>query len=295
LHIYKDAIIHNERVFYLNYDKGSDLTKKCAEIRYLIADEIGTLGVGHIGGSLSAVEALVVLYYKRMNIDPSNPQMEGRDRFVMSKGHAGPALYAVLADKGYFPKELLYTLNIPGTTLPSHTDMNLTKGVDMTAGSLGQGFSCAVGIAYGSKLSKDDAYTYVMIGDGETGEGQIWEAAMCAAQKSLDNLIAFTDYNKLQLDGWTCDINELEPLGAKWRSFGWNVIEIDGHNVDAIDAAITLAKLNKGKPSMIILHTIKGKGISFVEDSAPDNHSMTITKEQHNLALKELRGEFGQC
>jgi transketolase len=276
----------------LDNSKKSFLVKKCSEIRYLIADEIGTLGVGHIGGSLSAVEALVVLYYNQMNINPQNPQMKGRDRFVMSKGHAGPALYAVLADKGYFDKKLLYTLNKPRTTLPSHTDMNLTKGVDMTTGSLGQGFSCAVGIAYGSKLSNDGAYIYTMLGDGESEEGQVWEAAMYAAQKKLDNLIAFTDYNKLQLDGWVSDINDLEPLAEKWRSFGWDVIEVDGHDVESIDCAIVLAKLTKIKPSMIILHTIKGKGISFVEENILGNHSMTISKEQHEQALEELRGEL---
>jgi transketolase len=278
--------------YYLDIKKKSDLMEKCKEIRYLIADEIGTLGVGHIGGSLSAVEALVVLYYNQMRIDPKNPKLEGRDRFVMSKGHAGPALYAVLADKGYFDKGLLYTLNKPGTTLPSHTDMKLTRGVDMTAGSLGQGFSCAVGIAYGSKLSDDGAYTYVMIGDGESGEGQVWEAAMYAAQQKLDNLIAFTDYNRLQLDGWVADINNLEPLTEKWRSFGWNVIDVDGHDVEAINSAIILSKLNMGKPSMIILHTTKGKGISFVEENVLGNHSMTISKEQHKQALAELGGRW---
>ncbi|HWQ77847.1 MAG TPA: transketolase [Anaerovoracaceae bacterium] len=267
------------------------LKEKCQYIRYLIADQIGTLGFGHIGGSLSIVEALVVLYYKQMNIDPQNPKKEGRDRFIMSKGHAGPALYAVLADKGYFGKELLHTLNKPGTTLPSHTDMKLTPGVDMTAGSLAQGFSCAVGIAYGSRLNNDGAYTYVMLGDGESQEGQVWEAAMCAAQHKLDRLIAFTDYNKLQLDGWVENISDLAPLADKWRAFRWNVTELaDGHDLEAIENAITNAKKNKGKPTMIILHTIKGKGLSLCESNMIGSHSMTITAEQHRQALAELKG-----
>lgn len=275
----------------MNHYEISELNKKCKEIRGLIIDEIGTLGSGHIGGCLSVVETLVVLYYKQMNINPENPKMIGRDRFVMSKGHAGPALYAVLADKGFFDKDLLFTLNKPGTTLPSHTDMKLTRGVDMTAGSLGQGFSCAVGIAYGSMLENDEAYTYVMIGDGESQEGQIWEASMCAAQFKLHNLIAFTDSNKVQLDGWVADIINIESICDKWRAFGWNVIEVDGHDVQAIDYAIALAKLNKSEPNMIILNTIKGKGISFVEQCVLENHSMTCTPEQYQSAKNELKEE----
>ena len=180
-------------------------------------DAIGRVGVGHVGGSLSVVEALVVLYYRHMRIDPHNPRMEGRDRFVLSKGHAGPALYSVLACKGYFDRSLLETLNAPETLLPSHCDMNRTPGVDMTAGSLGQGISCAVGIALGARLKKDGARVYCVIGDGESQEGQVWEAAMYAAHMKLDNLIAFTDYNGQQLDAPIDEINSLEPLVDKWR------------------------------------------------------------------------------
>lgn len=265
------------------------LTQKCTRIRYLTIDEIGELGVGHAGGSMSMVEALAVLYYKHMNIDPQNPKMEGRDRFVLSKAHAGPALYATLADKGYFPLELLKTLNRPGTSLPSHADMVRTPGVDMTAGSLGQGLSCAVGIALGSKLSKDGAWVYAMIGDGESNEGQIWEAAMYAAHRKLDNMICFTDYNKMQLDGGTEEVSGLEPLTDKWKAFGWNVYSVDGHDVEAIDDAITDAKNKKGKPSMIILNTLKGKGVSFLEAKWMNNHNVNISPEERAIALEELK------
>lgn len=252
-------------------------------------DEIGTLGVGHAGGCMSMVEALVVLYYKQMNVDSTNPKMKGRDRFVLSKGHAGPALYAALADKGYFPLEMLKTLNQPGTKLPSHADMIRTPGVDMTAGSLGQGLSCAAGIATGAKLAKDGAYVYAIVGDGESAEGQIWEAALYAANRKLDNLICFTDYNKMQIDGPVNEITGLDPLTDKWKAFGWNVYDVDGHDVEAIDAAITDAKSKTGKPTMIVLNTLKGKGVSFLEETWMNNHNVNISKEQHTLALEELK------
>lgn len=265
-----------------------NLENKCLEIRKNILLEIGTLGVGHIGGSLSMVELLAVLYYKHMNVDPKNPKREGRDRLIVSKGHSGPAVYAVLANMGYFPQEWLKTLNKPGTNLPSHCDMNRTPGIDMTTGSLGQGFSCAVGIALASKLKNDGAKIYTVIGDGESQEGQIWEAAMFASHKKLSNLIAFTDYNKLQLDGKTEDICSIEPLADKWRAFGWNVIEVkNGNSCEEIDQAITLAK-SSDLPTMIILHTVKGHGISFAENAGVKNHSMTVSKEMFEQGLKEL-------
>jgi len=225
-----------------------------------------------------------------MQIDPKNPQKEGRDRLILSKGHAGPTLYATLALKGYFPLEDLMTLNAPGTKLPSHCDMDKTVGIDMTTGSLGQGFSCAVGIALGSQIKKDSATIYTIIGDGESQEGQIWEAAMFAAHKKLHNLIAFTDYNKLQIDGTIAEINDLAPLADKWKSFGWHVIEIDGHDCAAIDQAITEAKAQKEQPTMIIAHTIKGKGVSFVEGKGAANHNMPFTAEDLGKALPEIRG-----
>lgn len=261
----------------------------CKEIRRMTLECIGSIGSGHIGGSMSIVEVLRVLYFDKMNVDPKNPKMEGRDRLIVSKGHAGPAVYATLALKGFFPKEWLYTLNRFGTNLPSHCDMNKTPGVDMTAGSLGQGFSCAVGVAIGSKIKKDGATIYSIIGDGESQEGQIWEAAMLGAQKKLDNLIAFTDKNNMQLDGYTDDINSLGDLKAKWRAFGWYTQEIDGHDCKAISEAIDRAKVKKGKPSMIILDTIKGKGVSFAETAGPSCHSMSLPKEKVEAALAELQ------
>lgn len=265
------------------------LKQICKDVREDIVTEIGTLGVGHIGGCLSIVEVLVLLYFKHMNIDPARPDMPGRDRLVISKGHAGPAAYAVLANRGYFPKSELLTLNKNGTNLPSHCDMNKTPGIDMTAGSLGQGFSCAVGIAVGSKLRKDGATVYAVLGDGESQEGQIWEAAMYAGAKKLNNLIAFTDYNGMQIDGTTDEICTLNPLDKKWKAFNWNVITVeDGHDLDLIDGAISAAKKSR-KPTMIILKTVKGKGVSFAEQAKVGSHSMSVSKEQMAAAVEEIR------
>ena len=268
-----------------------NLELKCTEVRENILTEIGELGVGHLGGSLSMVELLVTLYYKHMNVDPKNPQKAGRDRLIVSKGHSGPAVYAVLAEKGYFPEEWLMTLNKPGTNLPSHCDMNRTPGIDMTTGSLGQGFSCAVGIALASKLKKDGANIYTIIGDGESQEGQIWEAAMFASHHKLDNLIAFTDYNKLQLDDSIENICSIEPLADKWKAFGWDVTEVfEGNNCDEIDKAVLEAKKSQ-KPVMIILHTVKGFGVDFAEKAGISNHSMTVSKEMFEKGMKELKIE----
>lgn len=268
-----------------------NLELKCTEVRENILTEIGELGVGHLGGSLSMVELLVTLYYKHMNVDPKNPQKTGRDRLIVSKGHSGPAVYAVLAEKGYFPKEWLMTLNKPGTNLPSHCDMNRTPGIDMTTGSLGQGFSCAVGISLASKLKKDGANIYTIIGDGESQEGQIWEAAMFASHHKLDNLIAFTDYNKLQLDDSIENICSIEPLADKWKAFGWDVTEVfEGNNCDEIDKAVLEAKKSQ-KPVMIILHTVKGCGVDFAEKAGISNHSMTVSKEMFEKGMKELKIE----
>lgn len=263
------------------------LNEKCKYVRKLIIEEIGKLGVGHIGGSLSPVEALEVLYQKVMNIDPKNPKMPDRDRFIMSKGHAGPALYAVLADRGYFDVSWLDTLNKPNTLLPSHCDMKRTPGIDMTAGSLGQGMSAGVGIALGAKIDNSKARVYVIVGDGESQEGQVWEAAMFAPQKKLDNLTVFIDYNKMQIDGMTNDVINLEPIDKRWESFGWNVQSVDGHDVNAIYEAIENAKNCKGKPSMIILNTIKGKGCYFAEGNL-GSHSMPVTEEQYKKAVELL-------
>ncbi len=272
----------------------TDLREVCRDIRCDIVTSIGHLGVGHIGGCLSVVELLAVLYFEEMNIDPHDPKKEGRDRFVCSKGHAGPAVYAALANRGFFDKKELLTLNQGGTHLPSHCDARLTPGIDMTTGSLGQGFSCAVGAALGSKLEGDGAVIYTLIGDGESQEGQIWEAAMFAAAKKLDNLIAFTDSNKLQLDGAVEDINSISPLDDKWAAFGWNVIEVeDGNDVEQVSLAVKDAKTGIGseKPTMVILNTKKGCGVKWIEDLGSGNHNVNVNEEQARAAVLEIRGE----
>ncbi|WP_306570086.1 transketolase [Faecalispora jeddahensis] len=267
-----------------------DLQHQANVIRKLTLEEIGKLGVGHVGGSLSICEVLSALYFRLMKIDPQNPGWPERDRLVLSKGHGGPALYAALALKGYFPIELLDTLNRPGTMLPSHCDMRRTVGIDMTTGSLGQGFSAAVGMALAVQMDHLPNTIYTIIGDGESDEGQIWEAAMFAGGRRLDHLIAFTDYNKMQIDGYTQEINPLEPLEDKWRAFGWHVQSIDGHNTDEIVSAVQQAKRAQGKPSMILLNTIKGKGASFSEGKLC-SHNMKLTEEMWKAAVAELEKE----
>lgn len=269
------------------------LEEKANEIRKLTIQAIGKLGVGHIGGALSLCEVLSVLYFDAMNIDPQDAKMEKRDRLVLSKGHGGPALYATLALKGFIPIEELDTLNRPNTHLPSHCDMKLTNGIDMSTGSLGQGFSAATGMAMASKMDKKDLYIYTIIGDGESQEGQIWEAAMFAGSRKLDHIIAFTDYNKMQLDGIIEDVNGLEPLDKKWEAFGWHVQSIDGHDVKQIQYAIDNAKKLKGKPHMILLNTIKGKGAYFCENMLA-SHNMNIDEATWKKAV-ELLDEKGEA
>ena len=259
-------------------------------IRIEVLKSLGNLGFGHLGGALSAADVLGVLYGGVMNVDPKNPKWEGRDYFVMSKGHAGPALYAALALKGYFPMEELLTVNTNGTHLPSHPDRNNTIGVDMSTGSLGQGMSTAIGIAHGNKLLGKDNYTYLLLGDGESQEGQVWEGALYAPQHKLSHLIAFIDYNHQQLDGYVSDICEMGDLCAKFREFGWYALEVDGHDVDAIADAIALAKRQDEKPAMIVLQTRKGKGCYFAE-GVKYNHHMRFTKEQCDKAIADLRKE----
>ncbi len=265
-----------------------DLGQICREIRELTLGSIYSIGKGHVGGCMSIVEVLATLYFDEMNIDPTEPRKAGRDRLIVSKGHAGPAVYATLAARGYFPREELQTLNKVGTNLPSHCDMNKTTGIDMTTGSLGQGFSCAVGVAIGSKLAGDGAVIYTIIGDGESQEGQIWEAAMYAAHRKLDNLIAFTDCNRMQIDGMVDEVCSLGDLDAKWSAFGWHVQRIDGHDCAAIHEAIEKAKAEKGRPSMILLDTVKGKGVSFAIEAGVGCHSMNVSREQYESAMDEL-------
>lgn len=260
-------------------------------IRIETLKEIGNLGFGHVGGAMSIADTLAVLYGEVMNIDPKNPKWEDRDWLIVSKGHSGPAVYAALALRGYFPLEELMTLNKPGTHLPSHCDRNLTTGIDMTTGSLGQGSSTAVGVALGNRLSGKDSTVYLILGDGECQEGQVWEAAMLAAQHKLDNLIAFVDDNKQQLDGYTDDINSLIDVRLKFESFGWHAQRVDGANVAEIYEAIERAKKEKGKPSVIVLDTVKGKGCSYAE-GVLNNHHMTVSKEQTEEAVRALEEEL---
>jgi transketolase len=263
------------------------LENKADEIRCKTIDTIGYLGVGHIGGALSVVDVLTLLYYKHMDVSPHDPKKKDRDKLVLSKGHAGPTLYSILADKGFFPEEWLRTLNKCGTNLPSHCDMNRTPGIDMTTGSLGQGISAAVGLALANRLDGIDKKVYLIIGDGESQEGQIWEGAMSAAQFGLNNLIAFTDFNKMQIDGYICDIMNLEDLGAKWESFGWAVQRVDGHDLRMMDKAIAVAQKEQSRPSMIILDTVKGKGAFFAEGKF-ESHNMNFTYEMAREACERL-------
>lgn len=254
------------------------LEDKANEIRKMTIDTIGYLGVGHIGGALSVVDVLTILYYKYMDVSPVDPKKKDRDKLVLSKGHAGPALYSVLAGKGFFPKEWLHTLNKGGTNLPSHCDMNRTPGIDMTTGSLGQGISAAIGIALANRLDRIDKKVYLIIGDGESEEGQIWEGAMAAAQFKLNNLIAFTDNNKMQIDGYVHDVMNIEDLNSKWNAFGWFVQRVNGHDFEDMSLAIDRAREETTRPSMIILDTIKGKGAFFAERRL-DNHNMNFDYE----------------
>jgi len=256
-----------------------DLNRLAAEFRHIVTDIICRSGSGHIGGSLSLVEILITLYWRVMRVDPADPQWEERDRLVLSKGHAGPVLYTALAYKGYFPVEELVTLNADDTRLPSHCDMLRTPGLDMTAGSLGQGLSAAVGMALGLRLDERESRVFCIIGDGESDEGQIWEAAMFAGHHKLDNLIAITDYNGLQVDGPTKEILGLEPLADKWRAFGWEAMEVAGHDWDDLNDTLTWAGAMQGKPKMIIARTCKGKGIPALENRT-ESHNVKVPDEE---------------
>ncbi len=256
------------------------LNDKADDIRKLIIEMIGRLGVGHVGGSLSIVELLTVLYYDKAKVDPARPDDPDRDRIVLSKGHAGPALYSVLADKGYFPLDKIRTLNQPGTDLPSHCDMNKTVGVDMTAGSLGQGLSCAVGMALAGKIDKKDYRVYAIIGDGESQEGQIWEAMMYAGNMGLDNLTIFLDDNKMQIDDYTANINSVEPFDKKCEAFNLRSERVNGHDVKAIAEAIDRAHAAKGKCTCIVLDTVKGHGVPFAVSKGVGSHSFSISEAE---------------
>lgn len=256
--------------------------------RYVTTDMICRAGSGHIGGALSLVEIMATLYYRVMNVDPENPKWDKRDRLVLSKGHAAPVLYCALAYKNFFPASWLGTLNADGTNLPSHADARTVPGIDATTGSLGQGLSVACGMALDAKRKGKGHSVFCIIGDGESNEGQNWEAGMFAAHHKLDNLIAITDYNKLQIDGFTHEVLDLEPLADKWRSFGWEVFEMDGHDWDDIYSTLNKAKDVNGKPAMTIAHTIKARGCSVVEN-IPGSHNVKVPdKAAHEKYINAL-------
>jgi len=266
------------------------------EIRLMTLKELHHLGFGHYGGSLSIVEALAVLYGEVMKVDPKNPNWEERDYFILSKGHGGPGLYATLALKGYFPVDVLYTLNQNGTTLPSHPDRNLTPGVDMTTGSLGQGISAAVGVALSHKLSNKDNFTYCIVGDGELNEGECWEAFQFAAHHKLNHLFVLVDDNKKQLDGPTKDIIDPLDFEEKFNAFGFYTMKVDGRSLEQIYDAIQRGKEQSNKPVAIILDTIKGQGVPYLEEKA-DNHHIRPSHEDEKAILaviNELENILGK-
>lgn len=266
-----------------------NLSDEAKKLRIQIIKMIYTAQSGHPGGSLSSIDILTCLYFYQMRIKPEKPSWEDRDRFVLSKGHAAPALYAILAKLGYFSKETLLTLRQVGSILQGHPDMRKTPGIEMSTGSLGNGLSVGIGMALGAKLAGKDYHTYVLIGDGEVDEGEIWEAAMAASKYQLDNLTAICDFNRVQLDGSIEEIMPLDPLPEKWKAFNWSVMEIDGHNMEEILDALDKAKQTKEKPTMIIAHTVKGKGIPFMEGKF-QWHGKAPNKEEYEIALQELGG-----
>ncbi len=242
---------------------------------------------GHPGGSLSVADLLTYLYFDVMRVDPKNPKAADRDRFVLSKGHTAPALYGVLAEKGYFSKELIPTFRHIGSILQGHPDMKKIPGVDMSTGSLGQGVSAAGGMAIAAKLDKKDYRVYTVLGDGELEEGQVWEQAMFAAHYKLDNLTAFIDFNGLQIDGDITDVMNPTPIDKKFEAFGWHVVMADAHDFNSLEAAVNAAKATKGKPTAVIMKSIKGKNVSFMENK-PEWHGSAPNEEQYNQAIKEL-------
>ncbi|MFC1911436.1 transketolase [Chloroflexota bacterium] len=264
-----------------------ELKEMAKKLRRHVVTMIATAGSGHPGGSLSAADIITALYFRVLRHDPKDPQWSERDRFILSKGHAAPILYAALAETGYFPVAELETLRKMDSRLQGHTDRTLTPGVEMSAGSLGMGLSFAIGIALTARLDSEAYRTYALLSDGECQEGQTWEAALAAAHFKLDNLTAMVDCNGIQLSGRTCDIMDLEPLIQKWQAFGWHVIEIDGHDFDQILSAFSEAEKTKGRPTMITARTIKGKGVSFMEDNVAF-HGKAPTPEEAERALKEL-------
>jgi transketolase domain protein len=265
------------------------LEKKAAEVRIGIVKAIHNAGSGHPGGSLSAADIVTALYFAEMNVNADEPEMKGRDKFILSKGHAGPAQYSALALKGYFPMEDFMTLRKLGSKFQGHPDMNKVPGIEMSTGSLGQGFSAAGGMAMANKLDNDPGRIYTLLGDGEIQEGIVWEAAMSAAHYKLDNMVGILDYNGLQIDGKNEDVITVAPIADKFRAFGWNVIEINGHDFEQILDAFAKARACKGKPTMIIAATVKGKGVSFMENNA-GWHGKAPNDDETKQAIAELGG-----
>lgn len=262
------------------------LQKKAIDIRKDILKMLMLAGSGHTGGSLSMVEILLSLYYYKLKNDPARPAWKERDRFLLSKGHGCPALYTVLAHKGYFNRDMLWTLRKLGSQLQGHPQVGL-PGIEISSGSLGQGLSIANGMALAARLDGANIRVYCMIGDGETNEGQVWEAAMTASHYKLDNLCAVIDFNGLQIDGFCCEVKDMAPYANKWRDFGWNVLEADGHDLAQVMDALDAAERMKGKPTVIIAHTVKGKGVSFIENKA-EWHGVAPKKEEYERAVAEL-------
>jgi len=265
-----------------------EMAAMAKKLRRHVIKMTGKAGSGHPGGSLSAAEIVTALYFKYLRHNPANPRWQDRDRFVLSKGHAAPLLYAALAESGYFDVDELATLRALGSRLQGHCDMTTILGVEMSSGSLGQGLSFGIGMALAGRLDSRDYRVYVLLGDGECDEGQVWEAAMASAHFKLDNLVAIVDHNKQQIDGWNREVMNLEPLAEKWKAFGWHTIEVDGHDPSQLITAFDEAKQAKGRPTAVIAHTIKGKGVSFMENN-PEFHGRAPTAAEVERALEELK------
>jgi transketolase len=264
-----------------------ELQAICRQIRRDIITMITAAKSGHPGGSLSAVEIVTTLYFDVMRHDPANPKWPDRDRFILSKGHACPVLYAAMAECGYTPKDKLNTLRKLGSIYQGHPDVRFIPALEASTGSLGEGLSLGIGMAWAARLNASPSRSYVVLGDGECQEGQIWESAMFAPFHKLDNLVCIVDYNNIQLDGFVKDILDLEPFAEKWRSFGWHAIELDGHSIPALQAAFAEAAATKGKPTVLVAHTIKGKGVSFMENN-PKYHGVAPTEKEMEVALQEI-------
>ena len=275
----------------MDLSEKKQLSLTACRVRQHIIEGTFNAKSGHPGGSLSATDVITYLYFKEMKVDPANPQWAERDRFVLSKGHAAPALYGALAIKGFFPEDEIKNLRKPTSFLQGHPDMKGIPGVDMSTGSLGQGISCAVGMALAGKVTGSDYRVYSVLGDGEIQEGQVWEAAMFAANKKLDNLMIFIDNNNLQIDGTMEEVNSPYPIPEKFQAFGWNTVEIDGHDFDQIEAAVAEAKNAKDKPTAVIMHTVKGKGVSFMEHQV-GWHGVAPNAEQYENAMNELNAQY---